>query len=102
MPLQTVLSAHAVPLVTFELTHPVVALQVSFVHTLLSLQLSGVPAVQMPPWQLSAPLQTVLSRHAVPLSTAVFWQPNVGTQVSVVQTLLSLQLSGVPAVHTPL
>jgi hypothetical protein len=66
-----------------------------------SLQTSGVPAVQAPLWHVSAPLQTVASAHEVPLATGVVWHPRVGLQVSVVQTLPSLQTRGVPAVHTP-
>jgi hypothetical protein len=41
------------------------------------------------------------SGQAVPFVTAVFVQPKDGLHESVVQTLLSLQLSGVPAVQTP-
>jgi hypothetical protein len=101
VPLHTLLSRHDVPLRTAVFTQPVTALQVSVVQTLLSLQLRAVPAVQLPAWQLSAPLQTVPSRQGVPLATGVFEQPKTGLQESVVQTLLSLQLSAVPAVHTP-
>jgi len=100
-PLHTVPSAQAVPFATFGLAQPVVGLHVSFVHTLPSLQLSGVPAAHRPAWQVSAPLQTVLSAQGVPFRTAVFWQPKVETQESVVQTLPSLQLSAVPAVQMP-
>ena len=95
------LSGHAVPLATLVFWHPLVALHVSVVHTLLSLQLSAVPAAQMPPWQVSAPLQTVASAHGVPFRTAVFWQPNVGLQESEVQTLESLQLRVVPGAQVP-
>ena len=58
--------------------------------------------MQMPLWQVSAPLQTLASLHDVPLSTGVLSQPKTGSHVSVVQGLPSLQLSVVPAVHTPL
>jgi hypothetical protein len=61
-----------------------------------------VPAVQAPLWQVSLPLQTVPSAHAVPFGTAVFWQPATALQLSVVQALPSLQLSGVPGVQAPL
>jgi hypothetical protein len=71
------------------------------VQGLLSLQLSAVPAAQTPAWQVSAPLHTFPSLHDVPFTTGTFRQPATGSQLSVVQTLLSLQLSGVPAVHTP-
>jgi hypothetical protein len=100
--LQTVLSAHAVPFVTGVLAQPDAGLQESVVQTLPSLQLSAVPAVQVPPWQVSAPLQTVPSAQGVPFNTGAFWQPKVALQESVVQTLESLQLSGVPAVQVPL
>jgi hypothetical protein len=81
--------------------HPVTALQVSVVQALPSLQLGAVPGVQMPTWQVSRPLQTVPSLQDVPSATVVFWQPLTALQVSVVQTLPSLQLGGVPAVQTP-
>jgi hypothetical protein len=77
-------------------------LQLSVVHTFPSLQTSGVPAVHTPAWQVSAPLQTVESAHAVPFATGVVVQPVAGVQPSVVHTFPSLQASGVPAVHTPL
>jgi hypothetical protein len=101
-PLQRLPSGHAVPLVTLLWVHPVLALQPSVVQAFESLQLSGVPAVHTPVWQVSSPLQTVASAQDEPLATLVFWQPVAGTQLSVVHTLLSLQLSGVPAVQVPL
>jgi hypothetical protein len=100
-PLHTVLSGQAVPFVTATFWQPVVALQLSVVHTLLSLQLSGVPAVHVPFWQVSEPLQTVASRQGVPFRRGVLLHPKSGSQESVVQTLLSLQLSAVPAVQVP-
>jgi hypothetical protein len=57
--------------------------------------------VQVPLWQLSAPLHTLPSGHGVPWATGVLPQPKIGSQVSVVQTLLSLQLSDVPARQMP-
>jgi hypothetical protein len=101
LPLHRVLSGQDVPLATFVCPQPLVALQVSVVQTLPSLQLSAVPALHTPPWQVSAPLHTVLSGHGVPFRTALFWQPKVGLQESLVQTLASLQLSVVPGVHEP-
>jgi hypothetical protein len=74
----------------------------SIVHAFPSLQLSVVPAVHTPTWHVSAPLHTVPSAHDVPLATAALTQPRATSQLSVVQTFPSLQLSGVPAVHTPL
>ena len=94
-------SAHAVPLATGVCKQPKTGSQVSVVHTLLSLQLSAVPAVHTPAWQVSAPLHTFPSAHEVPFRTGMFWQPAAGSQLSVVHTLESLQLSAVPAVHTP-
>jgi hypothetical protein len=55
--------------VLFVNTQPVDALHESVVHTLLSLQVSGVPAVQTPVWQTSAPLHTVESAQEVPFAT---------------------------------
>jgi hypothetical protein len=99
-PLHTLPSLHDVPLSTGVLVHPDTGLQLSVVHTLPSLHASGVPEVHTPAWQVSLPLHTLPSLHDEPLGTAVFWQPAAGLQLSVVQTLPSLQLSGVPAVHT--
>src|SRR5262244_1103690 len=89
------------PLATGVLTQPFTGSHVSVVQTLLSLQLSGVPAMHVPLRQLSAPLQTVPSRHAVPFSTGEVVQPDEGLQPSVVQGLLSLQTSGVPVRQVP-
>jgi hypothetical protein len=82
--------------------HPKTGSQLSVVQTLPSSQLSAVPAVHVPAWHVSLPLQTSPSRHGVPLTTGLLWQPVTGSQLSVVQTLPSSQLSGVPAVHVPL
>ena len=90
------------PFVTAEFTQPVVVLQLSLVHTLLSLQLRALPAVQVPFWQVSLPLQTLPSPHEVPLRTGLCVQPKTGSQASVVQGLLSLQLSVVPGLQVPL
>jgi hypothetical protein len=100
-PLQMLVSAHAVPLRTGVLLHPVTGLQLSVVHTLLSLQLSAVPPAHEPFWQVSAPLQTLASVHDEPFGSAVLAHPVTALQLSVVQTLASLQLSGVPAVQVP-
>jgi hypothetical protein len=101
-PLQTLPSVHDVPFVTFVFTQPVDVLQVSVVQAFESLQLSGVPLVQVPLWQVSAPLQTLPSLHDAPFATGVCTQPVLGLHVSMVQTFESLQLSGVPAVQVPL
>jgi hypothetical protein len=47
---------HDVPFGTLEWEQPDPGLQLSFVHALPSSQLSAVPAVQLPPWQVSVPL----------------------------------------------
>jgi hypothetical protein len=101
-PLQTLLSVHVEPFGRGVLAQPVSALQLSVVQTLLSLQLSGEPAVQVPAWQVSSPLQTVPSAHGLPLATGFVKHPMIGSQLSVVQTLPSLQPSTVPAVQAPL
>jgi hypothetical protein len=100
-PLQMFVSAHDVPFRTAVAVQPKTGLHPSVVHTFPSLQLSGVPAVQAPLWQLSAPLHTLPSRQGVPFRTAVFVQPVAGLQASVVHTFESLQLGGVPAAHPP-
>jgi hypothetical protein len=101
LPLQTVPSAQAVPFNTGVLVQPKTALQPSVVHGFPSLQVRGGPAVQVAAWQVSLPLQTLPSAQDVPLGRAAFWQPVTGLHVSVVQTLPSLQLRGVPAVQVP-
>jgi hypothetical protein len=63
---------HAMPSlhgkVLFVKTHPVAGLQESVVQTLPSLHTSGVPPVQVPFWQVSAPLQRFPSLHDVPFA----------------------------------
>jgi hypothetical protein len=65
-PLQALPSLHEVPLATAGNWQPPVGLQVSLVHALPSLQVSGGPAVQVPAWQVSAPLHTLPSPHELP------------------------------------
>jgi hypothetical protein len=101
-PLQTLPSVHDVPLVTLLVVHPVAGLQPSVVQGLPSLHVSGVPALQAPLWQVSAPLQRLPSGHAVPLVTLVAVHPVEGLQPSVVHGLPSLHVRGVPAAQTPL
>jgi hypothetical protein len=102
VPLQTLVSSHGVPFDTGVFVQPVDGLQLSVVQMLLSLQLSAVPGVQVPFWQVSVPLQKLPSLHEVPSATEVVLHPKTGSQVSVVQGLLSLQLSAVPGVQVPL
>jgi hypothetical protein len=94
-------SAHGVPFTTGVLWQPKTGSHVSVVQTLPSLQLSGVPAVHVPFWQRSLPLQTLASLQDVPFSTGAFTQPARASQVFVVQGLPSSQLRGVPGVQTP-
>jgi hypothetical protein len=101
VPSQRLASAHWVPLGTFGLAHPVVGLQLSAVQAFPSVQLSGVPGLQVPAWQVSAPLHAFPSEQAWPFATAVFWHPERALQESVVQGFESLQLSAVPAAHVP-
>src|SRR5947209_4738204 len=68
-PLHALLSAHAVPFATGVCWQPLSGLHASTVHGFASSQRSGVPAVQVPPWQVSAPLHTVASAHDVPFAT---------------------------------
>jgi hypothetical protein len=100
-PLHALPSPHDAPFARAVWVQPNVALQPSVVHGLLSLQSRAAPALQVPAWQVSAPLQTLPSPHGTPFATAGCWQPATGSQLSVVQALLSLQLSDVPAVHAP-
>jgi hypothetical protein len=99
--LHTVPSAHDVPFSTGVVVHPKVGEQLSVVHALPSLQTRAVPTVQVPFWQVSLPLQRFPSGHEVPFVTAVLAQPEAGRHVSFVHTLLSLQLSAVPAAQVP-
>jgi hypothetical protein len=100
-PLHALPSLQEVPLATLVAVHPVAGTQASVVQALPSLQVSGVPAVQVPPWQVSPPLHRLPSEHDEPLATATFWQPVAGLQLSVVQTLESLHVRAVPLVHVP-
>ncbi len=58
------------------------------------------PWVHVPFWQVSA-VQRLSVSHGVLLATLVWTQPVVGSQVSIVQGLLSSQTTGSP-MHTPL
>ncbi len=55
---------------SFVKTQPLAGLHVSTVHGLPSLQASGVPAMQVVPLQVSAPLHTFPSEQPVPGVTA--------------------------------
>jgi hypothetical protein len=71
-PLQALPSVHEVPLATLTFWQPVAGTQESVVQALPSLQLGAALAVQVPLWQVSTPLQALLSLHVVPLATMVF------------------------------
>jgi hypothetical protein len=98
--LHEALVLHAWQLVSGVKTQPVCVLHESLVQALLSLQASGVPVRQVPLTHVSVPLHGFPSLH-VPLP-AHAWQPDTSTcrqpfwarQLSLVQGLLSLQLSG--------
>jgi hypothetical protein len=93
---------HALPslqaAVLFVNTHPVAGLHESVVQALLSLQTTAAPGLQAPPPQVSPVVQAFPSVQASALF--VNTHPVAGLQVSVVQTLLSLQTTEVPP-HTP-
>jgi len=87
---QRLLSLHAIVLLVY-LHAPVDAVQVSVVQILLSLQTLAVPP-QVPLAHLSPKVQALPSLHVVPFATGVWIHaPVAGSQVSVVQVLLSLQ-----------
>jgi hypothetical protein len=100
--LQALPSLQGRPFATGVTEQPVAGLQVSTVHALLSLHVTGEP-VHVPAWHWSAVVQRLPSLQTVPLATGVTPQPVTGLQLSVVQALLSLQVTGVPpqapAVH---
>src|SRR3989454_1068824 len=98
-PLHTLPSLHEVPFASAVCRHPLTGSQVSVVHGLLSLQLWSYPPGHPPAWHFSPPLPASPSLHEVPFGSAVCWHPATGSQLSVVQGLLSLQLSPPPAVH---
>src|SRR5207302_2063329 len=93
--------SQALPSVTGVKTQPEVGAQVSSVQALLSLHTSGVPAAQVPAWQVSAPLQALPSLHEVPLPTGVWVQVPSGAQASAVQGLWSSQSLPGPGWQTP-
>jgi hypothetical protein len=82
-------------------SQPLIGAHVSVVQASASSQSSAVPEVQTPPWQVSLPLQTSPSAHAVPFGTGVLEQPKTGPQPSVVHALPSSQSSVIPEVQTP-
>jgi len=109
-PLHWLPSEQLVPFATGVWVH-VLALQASVVQGFPSLQSAAVMhctqlgmgcPVQVPFRQASMFVQGLPSEQAVPSATGLCEQPPVaGLQESVVQGLLSLQLMGVPGLHTP-
>ena len=69
---------------------------------LASSQSSGTPPAHPPPWQNSNPLHTLPSLQETPSGRSVYWHPNMGSQLSIVQGLVSSQLSGAPGEQVPL
>src|SRR2546427_499501 len=86
-------------MVLFVKTQPVAGSQVSVVQMLLSSQTTGVPGWQVPPPHVSPVVHALPSSHAFVLFLKT--QPVAGSQVSVVQTLLSLQTAGAPGWQMP-
>jgi hypothetical protein len=71
------------------------------VHGFPSSTTSGVPAVQAPDWQVSAPSHTVALGQAVPFATFVWLTPATGSHASAVHGFPSSTTSGVPGVQVP-
>src|SRR5262245_14132181 len=85
--------------VLLVLTQPVAGLQLSSVQTLPSLQLGAGPGTQLPPLQTSPTVQALPSLQGLVL--LLLTQPVAGLQLSLVQTLPSLQLGGGPGTQLP-
>jgi hypothetical protein len=99
--LQSAETEHGVQPGTGTVWQPRVGLQLSVVQAFPSLQLSGSPGAQTPDWQISLPLQALLSEHPVPFRTGSAVQPKSGLQLSSVHGFESSQLTAVPAPHVP-
>src|SRR2546427_523693 len=96
-PLQALPSEHGVPSARLVCPHwPFCGLQLSLVLGLSSSQLMGVPALQLPFCQVSAPLQALPSEQEVPLVRLRLRQPVCGSQLSAVHGLPSSQMGGGP------
>ena len=80
-----------------KLKHPLTKSQESSVHGLLSEHCSGLPGWQLPAWQASPAVQALLSLQLAVLG--VYLQPAAGSQVSLVQGLLSSQTTAAPGTH---
>src|SRR5262245_23287943 len=80
---------------SLSVTQPALGSQVRPLHA------RGVPGVQVPLWQVSRPLQTVPSSQDDPSTLAVYLQPVLGSQLSVVHGLPSEHWSGSPPAQNP-
>ena len=79
---------------------PSLGSQASAVHGLPSPHTMPTPAVHLPAWQASPLVQALPSSH--PPAAAMWVQPPLASQLSVVQALLSLQPCAAPPAHLPL
>src|SRR5262249_22921323 len=80
---------------SLSVTQPALGSQVRPLHA------RGVPGVQVPPWHVSSPLQTVSSSQDDPSTLFVNLQPVLGSQLSVVHGLPSEHWSGLPLLQNP-
>jgi hypothetical protein len=95
---QALPSEHEVPFAAGVWTGPLDGLHESAVQGLPSSTMTGVPGVHAPAaLQVSAPLQTLGSAQDVPACTGAWATPVCGLQESVVQGLLSVVETAVPA-----
>src|SRR5207249_12326289 len=78
---------------------PVDGLHASAVQMSPSSQFGGGPPTHAPPLHVSLVVHALLSLHGLVLLACT--QPVAGTQLSSVQTLLSLQLGGGPPTQLP-
>jgi hypothetical protein len=78
---------------------PLPGLHASSVHGLPSLQTTAAPATQLPVLQASPMVQALPSLQ--PAVLALNWQPSLGSQLSSVQGLLSLQTWAEPGLQVP-
>jgi hypothetical protein len=83
-------SLHGVPSARGLPEHvPVAELQPSWPWQGTAGHETGLPPLQVPPWQVSVCVQALLSLHGVPSVTGVCMQPLAATQLSAVHGLLS-------------
>jgi len=85
-----------------ECVQPTAGWQPSWVHGKPSSQAGASPVVQMPPWQVSSPLQRSPSAHDAPSDAGRWTQPSRTSQASIVHGSASIQSLGVPPVQLPL